>query len=83
VFPLATMVGITVFSIGATYANDRFRASAETALLILAAVALDAIGRARVRLPMQSDVAASQKSWIRGRARWIDRHARSRTAGAS
>jgi 4-amino-4-deoxy-L-arabinose transferase-like glycosyltransferase len=57
VFPLVAMVGITVLSIAATYANDRFRASAETALLILAAIALDAIGRASDRSPTHSDVA--------------------------
>jgi hypothetical protein len=42
-FPLVVMVAVTVFTIGASYGNDRFRASAETALLILAAVALDAV----------------------------------------
>ena len=56
-FPLATMLGVTEFSVGATYANDRLPVSAEAALLVLAAIALDAIGRASDRLPTQRDVA--------------------------
>jgi hypothetical protein len=43
VFPLAAMLAITIFTVAATYANDRFRATGETALLILAAVALEAL----------------------------------------
>jgi 4-amino-4-deoxy-L-arabinose transferase-like glycosyltransferase len=45
-FPLVAMLGITLFTVATTYANDRFRATAETALLVAAAVALDT-----VRLP--------------------------------
>ncbi|MDQ1381637.1 MAG: hypothetical protein QOJ71_2356, partial [Actinomycetota bacterium] len=37
------MLAITLFTVAATYANDRFRATGETALLILAAVALEAL----------------------------------------
>jgi 4-amino-4-deoxy-L-arabinose transferase-like glycosyltransferase len=42
VFPLVVLPGIVLFTIALTYATDRFRASAETALAVLAAAALDA-----------------------------------------
>ncbi len=42
VFPLVVMPAIVVFTIAITYASARFRASCETALAILTAVAIDA-----------------------------------------
>jgi hypothetical protein len=50
VFPLVVFPAAVLFTIALTYATDRFRASAETALAVLAAVALDALWR-RVRGP--------------------------------
>jgi 4-amino-4-deoxy-L-arabinose transferase-like glycosyltransferase len=43
VFPLVVLPAVVLFTVAVTYATDRFRASAETALAVLAAVALDAI----------------------------------------
>jgi len=43
VFPLVVVPGVVLFTVALTYATDRFRASAETALAILAAVAVDAL----------------------------------------
>jgi 4-amino-4-deoxy-L-arabinose transferase-like glycosyltransferase len=42
VFPLVVLPAVVLFTVAVTYATDRFRASAETALAVLAAVALDA-----------------------------------------
>jgi 4-amino-4-deoxy-L-arabinose transferase-like glycosyltransferase len=42
VFPLVAVPAIVVFTVAVTYATDRFRASAETALAVLAAAAFDA-----------------------------------------
>jgi 4-amino-4-deoxy-L-arabinose transferase-like glycosyltransferase len=42
VFPLVVMIAVTLLTIALTYGNNRFRASAETALAVLAAVAIDA-----------------------------------------
>jgi len=53
VFPLVVFPAVVLFTIALTYATDRFRASAETALAVLAAVALDALWQ-RVR-PARSD----------------------------
>ena len=43
VFPLVAVPAVVLFTVAVTYATDRFRASAETALAVLAAVALDAL----------------------------------------
>jgi hypothetical protein len=43
VFPLVVVPAVVLFTVALTYATDRFRASAETALAVLAAVALDAL----------------------------------------
>jgi hypothetical protein len=43
VFPLVVVPGVVLFTVALTYATDRFRASAETALAVLAAVAVDAL----------------------------------------
>jgi len=43
VFPLVVLPAIVLFTVAVTYATDRFRASAESALAVLAAVALDAL----------------------------------------
>jgi 4-amino-4-deoxy-L-arabinose transferase-like glycosyltransferase len=48
VFPLVVLPAVVLVTVALTYATDRFRASAETALAVLAAVALDAIWQ-RVR----------------------------------
>ncbi len=48
VFPLVVVPAVVLFTVAVTYATDRFRASAETALAVLAAVALDALWK-RVR----------------------------------
>jgi hypothetical protein len=45
VFPLVVLPAVVLFTVAVTYATDRFRASAETALAVLAAVALDAAWR--------------------------------------
>jgi uncharacterized membrane protein YoaK (UPF0700 family) len=45
VFPLVVMIVVTLLTIALTYGNNRFRASAETALAVLAAVAVDAAWR--------------------------------------
>lgn len=50
VFPLVAMPAVVLFTVALTYATDRFRASAETALAVLAAVALDALWQ-RLRPP--------------------------------
>jgi len=42
VFPLVVMIVVTLLTVALTYGNNRFRASAETALAVLAAVAIDA-----------------------------------------
>ena len=42
-FPLVMLPAVVLFTVALTYATDRFRASAETALAVLAAVALDAL----------------------------------------
>lgn len=44
-FPLGALPAIVLVTVAATYATDRFRATAETALAILAAVAIDAAMR--------------------------------------
>ena len=43
VFPLVVVPGVVLFTVALTYATDRFHASAETALAVLAAVAVDAL----------------------------------------
>lgn len=45
VFPLVVVPTAVLFTVAVTYATDRFRASAETALAVLAAVAIDALWR--------------------------------------
>jgi hypothetical protein len=50
VFPLVVLPGVVLFTVALTYATDRFRASAETALAVLAAVAVDALWN-RLRAP--------------------------------
>jgi 4-amino-4-deoxy-L-arabinose transferase-like glycosyltransferase len=42
-FPLVVLPVVVLFTVALTYATDRFRASAETALAVLAAVAIDAL----------------------------------------
>jgi 4-amino-4-deoxy-L-arabinose transferase-like glycosyltransferase len=54
-FPLIVMPVVTLITVALTYATDRFRAAAETALALLAAVALDAVWqRMRARAPGSS-----------------------------
>ena len=48
VFPLVVLPAVVLVTVALTYATDRFRASAETAIAVLAAVALDALWQ-RVR----------------------------------
>jgi len=48
VFPLVAVPAVVLLTVAVTYATDRFRASAETALAVLAAVALDRLWQ-RVR----------------------------------
>jgi hypothetical protein len=43
VFPLAAFPAIVVFSVALTFAQSRYRAPAEAALAVLAAVAVDAL----------------------------------------
>jgi hypothetical protein len=43
VFPLLVPIGIVLFTVAITYANTRFRATAEPMLVVLAAVAVDAL----------------------------------------
>ena len=43
VFPLVVLPAISLFTVAATYGTNRFRASAETSLIVLAAVAIDAL----------------------------------------
>ena len=50
VFPLVVVPAVVLFTVALTYATDRFRASAETALAVLAAVAVDALWK-RLRAP--------------------------------
>jgi 4-amino-4-deoxy-L-arabinose transferase-like glycosyltransferase len=45
VFPLVVLPAIVLFTVAITYASARFRASCETALAILTAVAVDALWR--------------------------------------
>jgi 4-amino-4-deoxy-L-arabinose transferase-like glycosyltransferase len=45
VSPLVVLPAVVLFTVAVTYATDRFRATAETALAVLAAVALDALWR--------------------------------------
>ena len=52
-FPLLVIPAAVVATVAITYATDRFRASAEPSLCVLAAVALDAVWR-RVRTPRAS-----------------------------
>jgi 4-amino-4-deoxy-L-arabinose transferase-like glycosyltransferase len=49
VFPLVVVPAAVLFTVALTYATDRFRASAETALAVLAAIALDALWK-RLRI---------------------------------
>ena len=49
-FPLVVLPAVVLFTVAVTYATDRFRASAETALAVLAAVAVDALWT-RLRAP--------------------------------
>jgi 4-amino-4-deoxy-L-arabinose transferase-like glycosyltransferase len=54
VFPLVVVPAVVLFTVAVTYATDRFRASAETALAVLAAVAIDALwNRRRTLLPIR------------------------------
>jgi 4-amino-4-deoxy-L-arabinose transferase-like glycosyltransferase len=45
VFPLVAVLAVTLLTVAATYGNNRFRASGETALAVLAAVAIEAAWR--------------------------------------
>ena len=45
-FPLVVVPAVVLLTVALTYATDRFRASAETALAVLAAVAIDALWNA-------------------------------------
>jgi 4-amino-4-deoxy-L-arabinose transferase-like glycosyltransferase len=58
-FPLLVIPVAVVGTVAITYATDRFRASAEPALCVLTAVALDAIWR-RVRTPRDSITPATE-----------------------
>jgi len=42
-FPLVVLPAIVVFTVATTYGTDRFRAAGETSLVVLAAVAVDAV----------------------------------------
>jgi len=50
-----------LFTVALTYATDRFRASAETALAVLAGVAVDALWN-RLRAPRVIQSAPPQRS---------------------
>src|SRR5450755_1982633 len=58
-FPLLVIPAAVVGTVAITYATDRFRASAEPALCVLTAVALDAVWR-RVRTPRDSITPATE-----------------------
>jgi 4-amino-4-deoxy-L-arabinose transferase-like glycosyltransferase len=60
-FPLVVLPAVVLFTVALTYATDRFRASAETALAVLAAVAVDALWN-RLRAPRVIDAAPPQRS---------------------
>ena len=55
VFPLVVLPAVVLFTVAVTYATDRFRASAEPALAVLAAVALDAAWQQWQRLRPRRD----------------------------
>jgi 4-amino-4-deoxy-L-arabinose transferase-like glycosyltransferase len=50
VYPLVVLPAIALFTVAAMYGTTRFRASAETSLLVLAAVALDGVWRRLTRV---------------------------------
>jgi hypothetical protein len=61
VFPLVVVPAVVLFTVAVTYATDRFRASAETALAVLAAVAIDALWM-RSRTPRVNRGAPPERS---------------------
>jgi 4-amino-4-deoxy-L-arabinose transferase-like glycosyltransferase len=58
-FPLLALPAIVIFTVLVTYGSNRFRAPAETSLVVLAAIAVDALCRrwSRSRQPRQSSAA--------------------------
>jgi 4-amino-4-deoxy-L-arabinose transferase-like glycosyltransferase len=58
VFPLLAPIATVVITVLLTYANTRFRAIAEPMLVLLAAVAIDAVIRAAGRLRRREEVVA-------------------------
>ena len=55
-FPLVVLPAVVLLTVALTYATDRFRASGETSIAILAAVALDGLWR-RIRTGRHHGVA--------------------------
>ncbi|HEY4396394.1 MAG TPA: glycosyltransferase family 39 protein [Acidimicrobiia bacterium] len=59
-FPLLALPGIVIFTVAVTYGSNRFRAPAETSLVVLAAIAIDALWvrwTSRSREPRQGSTA--------------------------